>query len=841
MRTLVFTMSLMLVCSVVVDTSAAPAKPANGANAGPAKSISIETGNATPGSITLAGRDTSWQLLVTGQYAGGRLSDLTRDVTYQSQPAGIVEVNKSGLVSSLKEGKATINITASGGATGKIAVVVTHLIEDVRINFANQITPLLTKFGCNSGGCHGKASGQNGFKLSLLGFEPQEDYEYLVREGRGRRLFPASPEHSLLLLKATGSIPHGGGARIDVDSPYYRLIHRWIEQGMEYGDDTAAVVERIEVFPKERLIPRGGSQQMLVVAHHTDGSRSDITRMTQMEPNDADMAEASMTGLVTIGRLPGVVAVMARYQAHVDVLRAVVPLGAPVEKLPPANNFVDELVYKQLKKLGLPPSPLCDDGTFLRRVTIDLNGRLPTREESEKFVANKDPKKYEKLVDRLLASDDYAYYFANKWSSVLRNRRSPVTKDPKPTAAFHAWIRDSLKNNKPYDQFVREIITVSGEHIKNPPVVWFRELKDASALQEDAAQLFLGQRIQCARCHHHPLEKWSQDDYYAFQAFFTRVQVTQPVAAKKKNKKKPAVPAKPAVVSMKKGKAQATNPRTGKSVLPAGLGGQTLELTEKDDPRVKLADWMAEPNNPFFARALANRYWKHFFSRGLVEPEDDMRVTNPPSNPELLDALAQHFVEKKFDMKDLIRTICTSNVYRLSAMPNEYNIDDKQNFSRFLPRRLNAEVLLDAIDEVTLSRTKFPGGVRAVQLPDNASNSYFLSVFGRPDAASACECERSSDSSLAQALHLFNSKEILAKITGGGKSSKVRTALMAADKRPHADRLRDLYLVALSRPPSEEETATLLAHVEKNKGKERQAYEDIVWALINTKEFLFNH
>jgi hypothetical protein len=546
----------------------------------------------------------------------------------------------------------------------------------------------------------------------------------------------------------------------------------------------------------------------------------------------------SDTGLVGIQKLPGSAAVMTRYQEHVAVFRATVPLGAPVTNLPPAKNFIDELVFKELQKLGLPPSALTDDGGFIRRATIDIAGRLPTREETEQFLADKEAGKYEKLIDRLVDSKEYTDYFANKWGAILRNRRKAATEDAKPTVAFHAWIRDSLAANKPYDQFVREILTATGKEVEVPPVIWYREVKETTAQMEDTAQLFLGQRLACARCHHHPLEKWSQQDYWGLTAFFSRVAIKDPPPPKAKGKNQPAEPKEPFSVAHNPGNAQALNPRTNQAVKPTPLSGKTLDLDKDADPRSRLTDWMAEKDNPFFATALVNRYWKHFFGRGLVDPEDDLRLTNPASNPELLAALARSFVESKYDLKKLIRTICTSQVYRLSTVPNEYNADDRQNASRYIPKRLNAEVLLDAIDDVTLAKTTFkgvPAGTRAVQLPDNQVDSYFLSVFGRPDSSSACECERGADGSLAQALHMFNSTELLTKVAGP------RSKALASDKRAHEDRIRDLYLVALSREPSKEEMTSLLAHIEKKKTNVQQAYEDILWALVNTKEFQFNH
>ncbi len=798
----------------------------------------IQTIQIDPGNFTLAGRDAWRQLLVTGQQASGQARDWTGKATYDAEPAGIVRIDSTGLVTPIKDGKATITVSAAGVAPIKVDVTVTHMVDDLPINFANQVVPLFTKFGCNAGGCHGKASGQNGFKLSLLGFEPEEDYEYIVKEARGRRLLPSSPANSMLLLKASGGMAHGGGKKIDPDSPPYRILLRWIEQGSPYGRASDPTVTRIEVLPAERLLERNSTQQLSVIAHQSDGATVDVTRMAQFEVNDRDLAGVNSTGLVSTRNVPGTFAVMARYQTHVSAFRALVPLGVKVTQLPPAKNFIDEQVFRQLKKLGLPPSPLCDDATFLRRVTLDIAGRLPTLDETQKFLADKDADRHEKLVDRLLASPDYADYFAGKWSAVLRNRRTNPKDDARPTFAFHAWIRESLDKNVPFDQFVRAVLTAKGEAIKTPPVAWYREVKDVSAQVEDVSQLFLGQRIACAKCHHHPLEKWNTNDYWALAAFFSRVDVKAPKNEKKDKKGAVNEPAISWIVSLKPGKAEAQNPKTKQNVKAGALDGEDAVLEADDDPRDKLVDWMVEPNNPYFARTLANRYWKHFLGRGLVEPEDDMRATNPPTNPELLDALAKHFADSKYDLKALVRAICTSNTYRLSAIPNEHNADDRQNYSRFLPRRLHAEVLYDAIDAVTLSKPAFkgvPAGTRAVQLPDNQFESYFLSVFGRPDFASACECERSSDSSLAQALHRYNSVELAKKVAGE------RLKQLVSDKRPADERLRDLYLIALSRPPSAEEMAGMKAYLQARPNNQSTAYEDLLWAVLNTKEFLYNH
>ncbi len=807
--------------------SAALQAPGLGAP-GELTSISVETGRPAGTDFVVAGRNASQQLLITGHFSSRQVRDLTRNVSYRSADDGIVKVDKTGHVTPISEGQTTLLVQTETGLSQTVGVRVTNIDQDVPVNFPNQIVPIFTKYGCNSGGCHGKSGGQNGFRLSLLGFEPTEDFEYLVKEGRGRRLFPSAPQRSLLLLKATAQLPHGGGHRIDADSPAYRLMKSWVEQGMPYGNADDPTVTHIEVWPPERIMERERSQQLVAIAHYTDGSTEDVTRMTQFDSNDAEMAEVSATGLVTTGPLTGSVAVMARYQGHVGVFRATMPLGIAVDDLPAPVNLVDELVFAKLRDLGLPASELADDATFLRRVTIDIAGRLPALDEVESFLQNDDPAKRAKLIDRLLESPAYADYFANKWSAILRNKRR-AEYEKSATFAFHEWIRQSLDENRPYDQFVRELVTASGTPGKNPPVAWYREVKDQASQVEDTAQLFLGLRIQCARCHHHPFEVWSQQDYYGFAAFFSRV-----------GRKKSGVTRQDRVFH-NPGTAQARNPKTKQTVRPTGLGSEVMTVSAAQDPRLKLADWMTDRANPFFAKALVNRYWKHFFGRGLVDPEDDMRVTNPASNPELLEALARDFANHGFDLKRLISTICNSHTYQLAAEPNDWNRDDKQNFSRYYPRRLGAEVLLDAIDRVTGTQTKFRGaplGTRATQLPDTGFNSYFLTVFGRPEASSACECERSADANLAQSLHLLNSSEIQGKLTS--KQGRART-LASEEGRDHAARIRELYLLTFARPPHSDEVAIAMAHLEKCGDDSRRAYEDIIWALINTKEFLFNH
>lgn len=709
------------------------------------------------------------------------------------------------------------------------------------LTFINDVAPILTKAHCNMGACHAKADvGQRGFRLSLLGFEPQEDYEHIVKEGRGRRVFPGAPEQSLLVLKATNTVPHGGGKQLDPNSESYRTLVRWIGEGMAYGTEKDATLTSIEVVPSRITLKTKATQQLKVTARYSDGSTRDVTKLALYEANDTNMAETTGDGLVKTLDIPGNVAVMVRYAGVVSVASIAIPLGAPVEAVPAPRNFIDEQVFANLKLLGVPPSPVTDDATFLRRVSLDIAGRLPTLEEARAFLASTDPAKRDRAIDLLLESPDYADFFANKWTALLKNKRDDPA-DITANFAFHAWMRDGLLANKPYDETVRQILAATGTIVANPAVAWYKRVKEPNQQIEDVAQLFLGVRMQCAQCHHHPFERWSQHDYYSLAAFFSQVG------------RKPTAIAGEDLIFHKRGIAQTENKKTRLPVRPAALGQPTQDILPDEDPRLRLADWMSNSSNPFFAKALVNRYWKHFFKRGLVEPEDDIRDSNPATNPELLDALAAHFVKSGFDLKELVRVITQSRAYQLSAMPNEHNAVDRQNFSHYYPRRMQAEVLLDAIDQLTGARSDFadlPPGTRAISLPDNSYNraSQFLKVFGRPESSSVCECERVQSSSLAQSLHLMNAADVKAKLAAReGRAERLVKAEVS-----EVQRVRELYLSAFAREPDDSELRIALIHLATPRsdasGKaldpassKRQAIEDLMWALINTKEFLFNH
>lgn len=709
------------------------------------------------------------------------------------------------------------------------------------VSFVNDVVPVLTKSGCNMGVCHAKAGGgQNGFQLSLLGFEPDEDYESMVKQGRSRRVFPPAPERSLLLTKASGKVPHGGGMRLSQDSEGYELIRKWIEQGAQRSIPSEPELVSVEVQPPSGVLPMQSTQTLKAIAHYSDNSTRDITSRALFESNADAMAEVDESGKITVQDIPGRVAIMVRYQGKIAVYTASVPLGQQVENTPAPKNFVDELVFANLKQIGIPPSPVCDDETFLRRASLDITGRLPTQEEASEFLASSAPDKREMVIDRLLKSPGYADYFANKWTALLKNRRDDAS-DITSNFAFHAWMRDSLLTNVAYDQIVRELLAATGTVISNPPVAWYKRVTDPKQQLEDVAQLFFGVRLQCAQCHHHPFERWSQDDYYSLSAFFSQVG------------RKPSGVRGEDLIFHKRGIATATNVKTNLPLKPRAFGDEVGEIPADEDPRLRLAAWMSQKDNPFFAKALVNRYWKHFFKRGLIEPEDDIRDTNPPTNPELLAALEKHFIESGFDLKELVRVITTSQAYQLSSTPNEHNLADRQNYSRYYPRRLEAEVLLDAIDDLTGNRTAFanlPPGTRAVALPDNSYNraSQFLQVFGRPDNTSVCECEREQSSSLAQSLHLINSNEIKSKLsTGSGRASQLAKSEVANEEK-----VKELYLIALSRLPHENELKSAMEYLASvptgADGKPldaakaaHQNYQDLIWALMNTKEFIFNH
>jgi hypothetical protein len=708
-----------------------------------------------------------------------------------------------------------------------VKVTVRDFAASRPVDFQTEIQPLLSRFGCNSGGCHGKASGQNGFRLSLFGFDTTFDYEALTREGRGRRIFPLSPRNSLLLLKAAGQVAHGGGKRIGVDTEEYRLLVRWIESGALPSAPSAPTVKRLRVTPADGVLRAGDRQQLAVIAEYSDGSTRDVTRQAEFFGNLDVVATIDSEGLVEARQQTGEAALMARFQGHVAVYRALVPHGEPLADIPEfePSNYVDEHALARWKKLGLRPSPIADDSTFLRRVTIDVCGRLPTAEEARAFLADQATNKRAKLIDRLLESPDYPAYFAMRWGSILRN--SNLAGSTQAAYAFHDWLKNQIAQNRPYDEFVRGIVAAAGEWRDAPAINWYWQMRDDQLHQvtADTAQVFLGVRLQCAKCHHHPYERWGQDDYYGLAGFFTRL-------GRKSFGEPPPYYAAASVTTGEK------NPRSGKVPEPKYLDGPVAKFTSEEDPRHALVDWMAKPDNPFFARTLVNRLWGHFLGRGLTHEVDDLRDSNPPSNPELLDALAKDFIAHKFDVKHMIRVILNSRVYQLSSDPIEANKKDRQNYARFYARRLIAEVFFDAVNQVTGAKASFsgvPAEARAVDLPHEGFGSYFLDTFDRPRRVSGCECERSPAATLAQVLLLANSDEVEQKIRN--ENGLVRKLIKA--KKTDTEIVEELYLTAFARKPTPAELEKSLAYVQRQPGRQ-EGLEDVLWVILNSKEFMFN-
>ena len=719
-----------------------------------------------------------------------------------------------------------------------LACASTASAADRPLTFTTRIEPILTKLSCNSGGCHGKIQGQNGFRLSLLGFDPELDYVTIVKEGRGRRVFPAAAEQSLLLLKATGQVPHGGGRKMDPASAEYEIVRRWIAEGMPYGSPSDPVVTKVTVSPDVKTLGIKASQQLAVTAHYSDGATEDVTKLAQYESNETDVATVTEAGLVQTLASTGQAGVMVRYSGQVSVFRAIVPRpGSAVAIDFKPLTLVDQFTAKKWKELNIAPSAVAGDEAFCRRAYLDVTGTLPTANEIKAFAEDADPAKRGKLIDRLVDSPGYADYFANKWADILKVARKNRPERASGTFAFHAWIREQIAADVPYDRFVRDILTATGDELKSPPTVWYREIATPEQFADDVSQVFLGQRMACANCHHHPYEKWSQDDYWGFAAFYARVgrkQVPMPgsTANNQQGQK---------LVLFTKPNGTVTNKRSNKPAVPTPLDAPPTP--ESLDLRNGLADWMTGPTNPYFAKTLANRYWAHFFGRGIVDPVDDLRVTNPPSNPELLDALAAEFVAKGYSFKELVRTIAKSRTYQLSSNPNDSNAADKQSFARYYPKRLPAEVLYDAVSQVTGSPGTFNGlptdrhaPARALQLPDESFNSYFLDVTGRPQRLSACECERVNDASLALTLHLLNSQEVQDKLAKqGGTADR-----LAKDSRPDAEKVEDLFLAATAKRPSDEQMKAALEHLKKHEKNKKPGYENLIWALVNGKAFLFN-
>ena len=708
------------------------------------------------------------------------------------------------------------------------------LSAEAPVSFIHDVMPHLMKAGCASGNCHAKPEGQNNFKLSVFGYDPKHDYNEIVRDDRGRRLFLAAPEESLLLKKATGDVPHEGGARIDRKSEAYLKLLTWIKQGVPFAIEGEPKLDTVSVEPREQSYKKGAAQKLKVTARYSNGTTRDVTNLTDYLSQDKEMAVVDEHGQVKVGAISGEGVIVVRYMGLVDVARITVPADKilPPElyaKLP-VNNEIDRLVHERHQKLGILPSETCSDEEFLRRASIDLIGKLPTVEMAKKFLADSRADKRARLVDDLLEQPNYADHWAVKWGDLIRPNPSRV--GVKPVYLLDTWLRDSFRQNKPYNTMVRELLTAQGSTHDYGPVAVFRDKREPVDASSFVSQIFLGVRLDCAKCHHHPSEKWTQEDYYQLAAFFGQMKrkgqgISAPISGEPE-------------YWWYGGKGEVTHPITDAVMTPKPPDGPEMPYVEGQDPRVALTDWMAGSENPFFAKAIVNRIWSDFLGRGIVDPVDDIRVSNPPTNEALLDWLAQDFSSNGYDLKHLMRTIVNSRTYQLSSQPNEHNLADNKNFSRSLKRRMSAEVLLDAVCDVTGVRETFSGlppNARAVQTWNHKLDSDFLDAFGRPNASQECPCERERKSSVVQALHLMNSNSLQTKLS----SSSGRISALAKSDTPEPKLITEIYLAAYNRSPRAEELKTALRFFSTPGATRQTAIEDLAWALINSAEFVFNH
>ena len=782
----------------------------------------------SPSAVKLDSPEASQQLLVT---LDAPIRDGTREATYESADASIAVVDAVGMVTPRGEGRTEVRVKV-GSDVVRIPVEVTGLKKPRPVSFEHDIIPILTKASCNSGGCHGKAEGQQGFKLSVFGFDPAADYQAFVTESRGRRIFPASPASSLLLLKATGQTPHGGGKKIDKDSLRYRRVLRWLNEGAQFGSAEATPVVALEVEPATRTLALGASQQLRVTAIAVDGTRRCVTAEAEYDSNAGNIAGVDGHGLVKAGDRPGEAGILVRYMGHVTVSRITLPRPGVKFARPAEVNFVDKHVWDKLAALGIPPSELADDATFLRRVSLDTIGTLPTAEEARVFLADKAPDKRAKLIEKLFQRPEYADYWAMIWSDILKVDKDSVT--PQGAVAMTRWLRKQFAENRPYDQFARDVVLATGDTTAEGPAAFYKAVATPEIAARSISQVFLGIRIECAQCHHHPSEKWGQEDYWALAGLFSGITRKPLPGGSEAVVWKAGVDLGPTLTKKLKSKAKAIPVDT----VPAKpLGATATDYTPDVDRRKTMADWMTGPENPYFAPIIVNRLWAHYFGRGLVEPLDDMRATNPASNEPLLNALAVHLRTLKFDLKAFTKFLLNSRTYQLASASAAGNANDEQNFSHAAVKAMPAEVLLDAICQVTGVPEKFngwPDGYRAIQVWDNRMPSYFFRIFGRPVRYSVCECERGTDPSIAQALHLMNSPEISAKV----RDRKGIARKLGDSVKPPTVVIEELFLSSLSRLPTEDERKRLL-EVFKD-GDRRGAVEDVVWAILNMKEFLYN-
>jgi len=755
---------------------------------------------------------------------------VTRDVTDAATvelSAPIVE-RKGNVLFPKTDGTGKMTVTY-GGRVIAVPLTVKQAAVDRPISFKLDVMPVFMRAGCNTGACHGAARGKDGFRLSLFGFDPDGDWYRLTREMSGRRISVAIPEECLLVEKSIGAVQHSGGERFTAASELNKTLLRWLDAGAPKDAPEVARPVALELFPQKLVLEgEGATHRMTVRAKYSDGTDRDVTSLARYMTNNDVSAKIDDDGKVTAGAR-GEAYVFARFSTFTVGSQAIViPKGVKYEWTNVAEkNEIDKLVFNKLKLLRMLPSELCSDETFLRRAFLDIIGVLPSREDFEKFVSEKAPDKREKLIDDLLGRKEFSELWVMKWAELLQIRTDDNRQVSYKTAlGYFNWLQSRVEDNIPFNIMIQELLSASGGTFNLPATTYYQIERDTLKVSENTAQIFMGMRIQCAQCHNHPFDRWTMDDYYSFAAFFSQIG--------RKNGEDPRER-----IVFDKGEGDVKHPVSGKSMAPKFLGGDVPDVKGKDRRKV-LADWLASPENPYFARNLANIVWAHFFGKGIIDPVDDVRVSNPASNPELLDELARRFTAYKYDFKKLVRDICTSRTYQLATESNKSNESDTRNFAKGPIRRIRAEVLLDVISEVTDTPNKFKGlpiGARAVQIADGKTSNYFLTTFGRASRETVCSCEVKMEPNLSQALHLLNGDTVNARIQQG---AVVKKLIDAGKKAPEI--LDELYVRCLGRKPTEDEAKKILPQVASDdKNALKQGLEDVFWALLNANEFIFNH
>ena len=778
-----------------------------------------------PKQISLSTKEDFNSFVVVAKYADDVTRDVTKESTFSLSDENIVQLENHTL-SPLKDGKATLKASFYNLNT-ELSIQVNNAQAERPVSFNLDVMPVFLKAGCNTGSCHGSARGQDRFMLSLFGYDAKGDHHRITREQGTRRINLAIPEESMLVEKAIAAVPHTGGKLFEKNSDHWHTLVNWLKRGAPEDPKDIAKPTDLELLPKSLLLEgKGAKQQMVVIAHYSDGTTRDVTSLSVFQSNNDVSAGVDKNGIVTAEKR-GEAFITARFDVFTKGTQAIIIPEDLKYKKPSlsTNNYIDELVHDKLHKLRIYPSELCSDEVFLRRVYLDVAGAVPDAETTAKFLKDSNANKRELVIDQLLDRKEFTDMWVMKFAELLQIRTDDNNGvSYKSTLLYFNWIKDRIASNMPMDQIVRELLTAKGGTFVSPATNYYQIERDNLKITENVAQVFMGMRIQCAQCHDHPFDQWTQDDYYSFASFFSQV-----------GRKRGADPRESIIYNRNSG--EINHPIHKKPMPPKFLGGETPEIKKGTDRRKVLADWLASPDNPFFARNLANIVWSHFFGQGIIEPVDDVRISNPPSNPELLDKLASQFTEYNYDFKKLVRDVCNSRAYQLSTRTNPSNEDDLRNFARAQLRRMRAEVLLDVISQVTQTKNKFQGlplGARALQIADGRFSNYFLTTFGRATRETVCSCEVVMEPNMSQALHLLNGDVTNSRINQG----KVVQTMLKDGKSP-ALIIDDLYLRCYSRLPRENEKANLLASIDSENPTE--SLTDIFWALLNSKEFIFNH